>query len=218
MKNSVLKIIFFLPFSLIIFSLLEFVNPYKLIKYNIGFVSICITIATFSISFSFLQYQFSPYKALLRTISKRQLLFSYITLLIALIPLFSLFYNEKLVPTLGLICIPILSYFVILLVIIANEETNPIILIKRKNSKSSLANFIKNFKIADDKQIAEINKLEFSNPDETPMHDYGETNFKLIHTKNNPFSLICHTVSIALQNNDIEKFQSIIKIFFKLVN
>jgi len=218
MKNLFIKILCFIPFLTVIILVLNLANIEDLTIYNIGFVSISMTIATFSISFSLLQYQFSPYKALHRSMSRRQLIFSYLTIFISLIPLFCLFYNLKYVPLAGLICIPILSYLIILLVVVANEETNPIILVKRKISTKKLNQFIENFNLEDKKQIKEISELEFSKPDETPMHDYGETNFKLINIDENPFSLIYNAISITIQNNDIDKFAACLKVYFEAVD
>jgi hypothetical protein len=218
MKTLLVKILSFIPFLIVILLVLNLVSIKDLTIYNIGFVSISITIATFSISFSLLQYQFSPYKALHRSMSRRQLIFSYLTIFTSLIPLFCLFYNLTYVPLAGLICIPILSYLIILLVVVANEETNPIILVKRKISTKKINQFIENFNLEDKKQIKEISELEFSKPDETPMHDYGETNFKLINIEENPFSLIYNSISITIQNNDIDKFVACLKMYFEAVD
>lgn len=215
--KKVIKIVLLLLLAPIIL-FYNYIDNVSLIKYNSAFVSISLTIATFSISFSFLQYQFSPYKVILRSISVRQLGFSYLAILLSLLPLFTLYFDEELVPLVGLFCIPILSYLIIILVIIANEEINPIIFLKHRLSEDKIKRFIKNFHSDDKKRIKEVKNLDFSKPDETPMHDYGESSYKLIDTKDNPFLLIYKTISVSTQNNDIDIFESSINYFFQTVD
>ena len=124
-KNYKIKLSAPIPFILLSISLMCFANLEDLAVYNIAFISIGIGIATFSISFSFLQYQFSPYKALLRYVSNRPLIYCYAVVFIAIIPLINLIINKTYVPAAGIFCIPLLIYGTILLPIISIEECNP---------------------------------------------------------------------------------------------
>lgn len=124
-KNYKIKLSALLLFILLSISLMCFANLEDLAVYNIAFISTGIGIATFSISFSFLQYQFSPYKALLQYVSNSHLIYCYAVVFIAIIPLINLIINKTYVPAAGIFCIPLLIYGAILLPIISIEECNP---------------------------------------------------------------------------------------------
>lgn len=194
------------------------INYIQLQSYNTSFISIALTIATFSISFSFLQYQFTPYKALLKSISQRQVLFSFLTIIIALFPLIALFINIHLVPVVSVFIIPILAYFSILLLLIANEESNPLFLLTRTSSKRRYKNYLLLFKKEFKKFTDTQEILNFSKADEQPVHDFGESNFQLTHLKNDPYIFINNIVEISLKNSDLETFEKVIYHFFKLLD
>ena len=217
MKN-IYKILLFLPFILLSAFLHFIADNQQLEIYNSSFISISLTIATFSISFSFLQYQFSPYKALLKATSKRQLTYSFVTILLALAPLLSLFIEKEYVPTVSLYIIPILAYMLILLLIISNEESNPKYLLKRMLRDNAISNFIKRYEKRGKEQINHLKKLEFSKVDETPMHDFGESKYQTILVKNNPFDFITEVIEISIKNTDINQFESILDSFLELIN
>lgn len=211
------KILLLLPFLIISIIAFYRIDVKSLEVYNTSFISIALTIATFSISFAFLQYQFSPYKALLKSISKRQLLFSYIAITIALLPLFALFINSHSVPKISLFAIPILAYFSILLLLIAIEESNPAFLLNRITNKKRYKSFLTNFKTEFESFVEIQSTLNFSRPDEQPMHDFGEANFQITHLKNDPFIFINNALEISINNADIETFEKFIQVFFKLL-
>lgn len=216
--KTIYKILLLLPFVLLSAFLQCNINSGELEQFISSFISISLTIATFSISFSFLQYQFSPYKTLLKATSKRQLTYSYLTVLLALLPLFTLFFDKQLVPTVSLFVIPILAYMLIFLLILSNEESNPKFLLKRKIQDKAISGFLKMYEKRAEEQITHLKNLEFSKVDETPMHDFGESKYQTVLTKNNPFDFINEVVEISVQNADIDKFESTIEGYLTLVD
>lgn len=217
MKN-IYKILLFLPFILLSAFLHCITDNQQLGIYNSSFISISLTIATFSISFSFLQYQFSPYKALLKATSKRQLIYSFVTILLALAPMLSLFIEKEYVPTVSLFIIPILAYMLIFLLILSNEESNPKYLLKRMLRDNAISNFIKRYEKRGKEQIKFLKKLEFSKVNETPMHDFGESKYQTILVKYNPFDFITEVIDLSIKNTDINQFVSILDSFLVLIN
>lgn len=216
--KNIYKILLFLPFILLSAFLHCITNNQQLETYNTSLISISLTIATFSISFSFLQYQFSPYKALLKATSKRQLTYSFLTILLALAPLLSLFIGKEYVPTVSLYTIPILAYMLIFLLIISNEESNPKYLLGRMLKKSAISTFIKQYDKRAKEHISHLKKLEFSKVDETPMHDFGESKYQTISVKNNPFDFITEVIEISIKNTDTNIFEQILDSFLNLIN
>lgn len=216
--NTTYKILLFIPFVLLSTFLLYKVERSSLLYYIPSFISISLTIATFSISFSFLQYQFSAYKSLLKSTSTKQIIFSYVTIFIALLPLFVLFLDKSYVPTVSLFVIPILAYLLIFLLILSSEESNPKLLLKRKLRDRAVSKFLKDYKTKSEEQSSKLKKLEFSKVDETPMHDFGESKYQSVVTKNNPFDFINEVVDISILNSDIDKFESTVETYLALVD
>ena len=216
--KTLAKMSLFVPFILLSIFLLCKVDVSDLEKYINSFISISLTLATFSISFSFLQYQFSPYKSLLKSVSRRQLNYSYLTIVLALLPLFILFLNKDFVPILSLLVIPILAYMLIFLLVVSAEESNPQYLLINKVKNRNLTRFLKEYEKEKKIQLDELKELEFSKVDETPMHDYRKSKYNNIIIKNNPFDFINEIVAISIINSDADKFESTIKTFLILVD
>lgn len=211
------KILAGLPFLVLGIFLALKVNPDGLEKYTAVFISIPLAIATFSISFSFLQLQFSPYKALLKSISGRQITFALITLSISLLPLFTLASEPvKQVPQMSALVIPVLGYMLILLFVVVSEETNPEYLLKEKLKPKEVTQFLKNYKQTSNKHAKKLEKLDFSRPEEKPMHDFKDSKYQSIIVKNNPLNFTINLLAIAVKEADHEVFEYAIKYYLKL--
>lgn len=216
-KNYKLKLLTLLPFILLSILLIYFANLKDLATYNIAFVSTGIGIATFSISFSFLQYQFSPYKALLRSISNRHLIYCYAVVFISVIPLINLIINKTYVPAAGIFCIPLLIYGAILLPIISIEECNPSLLMKMSLSRNNISRYLNEFKFVDKAAKEKSEKLEFEWPNETPLHNVA-SKYNTNVISNDPFALLCNVVELALKNGDKKTYEQAITIYFILTD
>jgi hypothetical protein len=217
MFKTVHKLFLLLIMLLLSGGLFWFADLSKLSDYNSSLVSMSLGVATFSISFSFLQYQFSPYKALLRTISRRHLLFCYLTVLIALIPLAFLIIDKTRVPASGIFCIPLLVYSAIFLPIIANEETDPVLFLKQALKTKCVKAYLQIFKAIDTSRQKIQKRLDFSWPNETPMHDYS-SKYGASLIKGDPFALIRNIVELALKNGDQSTFEQAVRSFFTLTD
>ncbi|WP_367209319.1 hypothetical protein [Sphingobacterium sp. R2] len=216
-KNSKIKLLALLPFILLSVVLMYFANLKDLATYNIAFVSTGIGIATFSISFSFLQYQFSPYKALLRSISNRHLIYCYAVVFIAVIPLVNLIINKTYVPTAGIVCIPLLIYGAILLPIISIEECNPLLYMEKSLKDNNIQQYLELYKAEEAKSKEKREKLELSLPGESPMHSFS-TKYNTSVIPNDPFALLCNVIELGLKNGDRVIFEEAINNFFILTD
>lgn len=218
--NNVLKIILLLPFvGLSILLLLQRDLRTSLESFYPAFITVSLTIATFSISFSFLQYQFSAYKALLRSISLRQMSFYYATIVIALTPLFILIFKKELVVVASFIALPILMYSTILLWVVAREESNPQILLRRKiDNKKSLTRFLERTHSQTIEYASKQSRFEFSKGDETPLHDIGHPEYYVMTVPENPFHLVNDVIELALENLDLDVFETALTEFLRLTD
>lgn len=206
-----------IPFPLFSGLIYYFADLHALASYINSFVSIAITIATFSISFSFLQYQFSPYKALLRSISKRHLWYCYATVSIALVPLVMLIIDKTYVPVVGIFCIPLLIYGAILLPLIAIEECDPLLYMRGSFRRDNLQKFLELYKSEESKLKEKREQLELSLPGESPMHSFS-TKYNTSVILNDPFATICNVIELGLKNGDRVIFEEAIGNFFTLVD
>lgn len=211
------KLLLTIPFLALSLMLYIFADTRDLAGYNSSFVSAALGVATFSISFSFLQYQFSPYKALLRAISRRHLFCCYLTVLIALIPLAVLIINKADVPVTGIFCLPALAYGAILLPLIANEETDPSRRLKAALRKRAVNRYLKIYKSSEAANKEKREKLEFEWPQETPMHDVS-SKYNSAVIVYDPFALIRNISELSLKNGDQIVFEKAISCFFTLVD
>lgn len=90
---SILPLFWCLPFVLLAVLFLFYGWEKDFHQYNTTFLTINLTIAVFAINFSFLQYQFSPYRALLQQIPKTQISAAVIIFTLALLPFVCLVFN-----------------------------------------------------------------------------------------------------------------------------
>lgn len=216
-KNYKIKLSALLLFILLSISLMCFANLEDLAVYNIAFISTGIGIATFSISFSFLQYQFSPYKALLQYVSNSHLIYCYAVVFIAIIPLINLIINKTYVPAAGIFCIPLLIYGAILLPIISIEECNPRLLMEKNLGMNNISRYLNEFKSVDKAAKEKSEKLEFEWPNETPLHSVtSKYNTNVI--ANDPFALLCNVIELALKNGDKITYERAINNYFLLTD
>lgn len=217
-KRLVWKLALFVPFAIIILFLQGKANAIDLKSIEKILITLPLAIATFSISFSFIQYQFSPYKILLKSISIRHLLVSITIIITALLPLFTMFIAYEKLLIVSLLVIPFLLYSTLLLIIIAIEESNPIILLNRKLSRRLVnKSFARAFKLLKPLREIQMNELrEFV--DEVPIHDFGSEKLYTQVIYLSPFDSIERVVDVSLENLDIRVYTSAISSFYETVD
>lgn len=217
MKRLFAKLLLFTPFLTLILTSFIWADLTFLDRYKTSFITISLTIATFSITFSFLQYQFSPYKALLRSISINHQSWCYVLILISLIPIATLFIDQNHLVQASILCIPILAYGVVMLPLVASEETNPKILLARAMKPGKIQRFLKTYQTQEKREQDTQESLSFSKPEEMPMHDYS-TKYHSTPVCNDPFSLTNNIIELALKNSDSITYEQTIDQFFRLTD
>lgn len=211
------KILFFLPFLVLSGFLYISTKSMNFVSYNGAFITASITIAIFSINFSFLQLQNNRYKLLQNKISIQQLFFSIITLFISLLPLITLAINEKIVAAASFISFPLLAYSSILLWQISYDTVNPKLIISRFNTDWNIRCYLKRFNKESIKKQKYLKKYDDRIPAETPMHDLGSSKFATIYVKNDPFFTIRNICALSLENADLSIFIFSVESYFDLI-
>jgi hypothetical protein len=106
----------------------------------------------------------------------------------------------------------------IFLIVVSSEESNPQYLLAKKLSNRRLKRFFKNFDKEQKRHLKELENLEFSKVDETPMHDFGKSKYNTVTIRNNPFDFVNEMIDIAVLNSDVEIFKTAIKSFILLID
>lgn len=217
MRKAWQKILLLVPFLGTSITLLYYGHFEFLTGYAASFISVSLAIATFAITFSFTQYTFSPYKSLLRAVSIRQLLFSLLLVFIAMVPLMTLLFRPDYVSQSAIICIPLLLYATILLMVVAREDSDPYVYLRRTISKKFISRYLSAFGKAAEIALKDKKRLYFHNRGEAPMHDYGSSEHPFF-VSGDPFDRICEVISISLTNNDSMVFENAIGAYFIAVD
>ncbi|HWW83075.1 MAG TPA: hypothetical protein VNZ26_05705, partial [Vicinamibacterales bacterium] len=100
-----------------------------------------VTMAVFAVNFSFIEYQFSPYRSLMRRVAPWQIAAAGAVLLLALTPLLGFAWSEKWTPTAALLIAPVTACTSLGLVLIARRGTRPEAILARALRSRSLTRF-----------------------------------------------------------------------------
>ncbi|MCK8817563.1 hypothetical protein MWH28_09360 [Natroniella sulfidigena] len=207
---KVIKLLWVLPFIGLSFFLGIWSWNLYLIDYNSDLISIGLTIAIFAVNFSFLEYQFSPYRALLESITQVQIITSGLLLLLAISPLIVLIINSSLVAPIALIMIPLIACASILLTKVSRYESNPIVMLNRTCSKKKVDNFLERYSQDIDNHLQEIKRLELSQGGDIPEHEWSERVLPHFH-KDDPFNILASLGRLAIENSDVHTFGRVIE-------
>lgn len=178
-------------------------------KWQGALLTINITIGVFAVNFSFSAYQSSPYRTLLGNLSQRHILSATVTLIISLLPLSIIVFNDSWVPTVAFIAIPIVSAASIILSQIAISESNPSRMVQRNASKSCIENFAEEFLVVLKNTSIDPPEIEGKEGMPPPMHEMDWQLIARIPHKD-PFTFMRMLSKIAIDQGDIENYDLII--------
>ena len=201
------------PFGLlaICFLFLPFGDTPRLFNYEHILLQVCVNIAIFAINFSFLQYQFAPYRALQRRISATHIWMSVAALVIALVPLIGIILASPAVSTrLMLFIVPAEMVLGIGLCLAADHLSSPSSLLNRQSSTKNLDSFISEYNVAIQARLDEDKKLEMSKPTDMPDFEWSLYPLPDLHEED-PFQAMTSLGLAAINNNDLTVFERVIQ-------
>lgn len=168
-------------------------------------LSINIAIAVFAVNFSFLQYQFLPYKSLLHSISRNHIVASVLVIVLAVFPIICLPFKQIPISAVLPIMIPIVAFASIALSVLARHEVNPKTLIQRFCSKKAMHSFLKQYSQTVKKHITDLKSSELSKPKDMPPHEWEIQ--PIPHSQlRNPFDFLASLGLTAIKNSDIDTY------------
>lgn len=167
-------------------------------------VTIPITIAIFAVNFSFLEYQFSPYRAVLRGISVRHVIAASAVLLLALTPIVSLYLDWHLTVIAGLV-IPLVTYGSVSLALLARRTADPDYQLAAGTHDDELWPFLQEYSLAIEAHISATGELALSKPGESPTHEWSFRPHPSTD-RDDPFSFAFKVTAAAVSSSDLHVF------------
>jgi len=167
-------------------------------------VTIPITVAIFAVNFSFLEYQFSPYRAVLRGISIHHAVAASAVLLIALAPIAALYMNWHFRMVAGIV-IPLVTYASVSLALLARRVADPDYQLGSASHDDQVWYFLNEYSLAVEAHISAIEDLGLSKPGERPTHEWSFRPHSSTE-REDPFSFAFKIASAAVASSDLHIF------------
>jgi hypothetical protein len=178
-------------------------------------LTVTVTFAVFAVNFSFLEYQLSPYRALLRGIAWPHVLSAVGVLFLAIIPVGAalLGYWPGRVSAL---VIPIVALSSVVLAIVARSCADPANRIRACLSRKRLRRFLKHFAAAAAVELENIEELGLSSRGEVPSHEWDQRVPPRIDFFD-PFDSVISLANAALSSGDGQIFDMAADAVLRLV-
>lgn len=183
----------------------------RIFNYEHILLQVCINIAIFAINFSFLQYQFAPYRALQRRISASHIWTSITVLVLALIPLVGIILaGPSLSAKLMLGIVPLEMALGIGLCLAVDHLSSPSSILRQQADEKSLDRFASEYSVAIQNRLNEDKKLEVFKPTGMPDFEWSMYPLPELHEED-PFQMMTSLGIAAINNNDLAVFEKTIK-------
>jgi len=198
--------LWFLPFGTFAIVTFIFTSPDVVKDYRNTLLALNVTIAIFAINFGFLEYQFSPYRVLIRPASRRHRWESVLLLLMSLLPLLSITFISEWSGIIALIFLPIIGYCSVLLGVSVSHESRGGILLGKRASIKMLRKFLPTLARDYDKNMYDQEQLNLSSLHDMPMHEWEVRPVCPPIREDDPVEFVTHLAYTALTNNDLNTF------------
>jgi len=186
-------------------------NQSRLGDYERIFFPVCITISIFTINFSFIQYQFSPYRNIHNTLSPEHIWAAISVLLLALLPLGAMvLFSEPVSIRIMLFVIPIEMLLAIWLSLLVDYLVNPQTFLKKQSDTRHLDSYFLEYLEIIQNSMREEENLALSKPQDMPDSDWSIYPLPKIN-ENDPCLSMTLLGLTAIQNNDLVVFEKTVK-------
>lgn len=165
-------------------------------------IAINITIAIFAINFSFLGYQFSPYRAFISPLSHIHILGVLVIFLASLIPIIFSILTPNLSVSFSIASIPIISMLGIILLGITIRENNPKVFLERITAPKKFNIFLKNYALSIEKSLLRFSDFDLLNEYRDNLHNWN-WNINSHMEFNDPFDEMAEIGVIAIEKHDL---------------
>jgi hypothetical protein len=177
-------------------------------KVQNALVSIPVTVAIFAVNFSFLEYQFSAYRSVLRGLSISHIIAAAGILLLSIVPLAALYLGYSL-RTASAVVIPIVTYTSVGLALLARRNADPLHQIDSATSQEMVWKFFQKYAVVATDHLASLEELELSKPKEMPLHEWDRRTPPFIQGED-PFAFAFQVASAAIASTDFRVFAKVL--------
>jgi hypothetical protein len=141
------------------------------LRFEPQLITIAVTFGVFAVNFSFLEYQLSPYKQILRGIAWPHVLSAGSVLLLSLLPVCIAISGKHPVAVSGLI-IPLIAFSSIFLAMEARACADPLRRIMQSKRETTVDRFITSMAAAAQKELDEVEVLQMPMTENSPLHEW----------------------------------------------
>jgi hypothetical protein len=183
-------------------------------KLGNALVSIPFTVAIFAVNFSFLEYQFSAYRPLVRGLSLSHVIAATGVLFLAILPLSAVYLGYSLRTVSGIVT-PLVTYASVGLALLARRNADPLHQIESATESNRVWNFCHEYVDAAADQLADLEQLELSRPREMPLHEWDRRTPPVIKG-HDPFAVLFQIASLAISTADYRVFEEVLSGLLKI--
>jgi hypothetical protein len=182
-------------------------------RYEFALLTITATIAVFAVNFSFLEYQFSPYRAALRVVAPSHVTAASLVLFLALAPIAAAVLQWHTVAV-AVFVIPLVMLSSIALALLARHNADPLSNVRRDFGESRLRQFLRYYAQNVRKQLDEISRLQLSTPKQMPMHEFDRRTPPPSELAD-PYQFAASILAIAIERSDLYVLDHILQMLLR---
>lgn len=219
-ERMIKKVFVIAPFIIVavIFTCLPLGEHSRIFNYEHILFQACINIAIFAINFSFIQYQFSPYRTLLKNISAGHIWAGIFILVLALVPLIGMIlFDETSSIKIMLFVLPVEMGLGICLCLFVDYLTSPYTFLKRQVKAKRLDQYFLEYVPKIKRCLEDDIKLDLSKPHELPDFEWGINPLPEMKEED-PFELMTSLGITSIKNNDLIVFEKTIRTLIEALN
>jgi hypothetical protein len=197
------------------FLFLKIARSHDVARFEPSLLTMTVTFAVFAVNFSFLEYQFSPYRALFRGIEWSHVISAVVVLGLALAPIGSTLLERSPAKVTAFI-LPLVAFSSIILALIARRCADPLRRADVLVSEKRFMEFRKRIGAAAFLEIQRSEDLNLASVHVTPMHEW---NYKMPPVIDffDPFESILALASAAAANGDAQVVDKAVVAMVRLV-
>jgi hypothetical protein len=184
-------------------------------RFEPSLLTMTVTFAVFAVNFSFLEYQFSPYRALFRGIEWTHVASAIAVLVLALVPIGAALLGRA-PGKVAAFVLPLVAFSSIILALIARRCADPVRRIRTLVSEKQFLKFRKRLGAAAFLELQHAKDLKLSSVHVTPLHEWD---YKMPPAIDffDPFESILALASAAATNGDSQVFDKAVEATVRLV-
>ena len=220
-KKSIIRSSLLATISLVVllgsvaFLFLRMARSHDVTKFEPSLLTMTVTFAVFAVNFSFLEYQFSPYRALFRGIEWSHVASAVVVLVLALVPIGITLFGWSPGKVTAFI-LPLVAFSSIILALIARRCADPLRRADALVAEKRFMKFRKRIGVAAFLEMQRSEDIKLTSVHVTPMHEWDYKMPPVIDFFD-PFESVLALASAAAANGDAQVVDKAVTAMVRLV-